>query len=113
MTYHTLGSELWKPQLAVGSPGMTPGLSAIEADVSLSSGNGDVVMVGEGGSKGSQPILASSTFFRIAEHPMKHLTLLGETSMKFVDFFAQTYSIVLSDGGNRMVCPNDTLLLAP
>ena len=58
-----------------------------------------------GPSTGSKP--EPCCFFSIAEKPMTSLTLLGETSMRNVDFFVTTYDCVSEqsavDGSSRTV----------
>lgn len=55
--------------------------------------------VADGGDGGSRP--RESIFFTVSDKSLSSFTLLGDTSMKDVDLFLQSYSCVSESGGSH------------
>lgn len=56
----------------------------------------------------------NKSFFKVTDVALPSLTLLGETSMDGVDFFAQTYDCIeILTETSVLVCPTNTHLVVP
>ena len=94
------GRDLWEQHL----PAMPSAVAAIDDDSALGGsvprGNSDV---------------EKETIFTIAEKSksMTSLTMLGETSFKNVDFFANTWTVLgdATDGSTVLVRPTEAMLI--
>lgn len=106
------GAALWQPQSVVDAKKQTPALLD-EASIGACSSAAAAVEQNQAHSSSVGDIPLGGNFFRIAERGLPQMTLLGQTTIAGVDFFAQSFTLLEHDEEPDVVAvaPNERMLL--